>query len=240
MIFKAILFTIGVILFLIYALPLVTIKLNIGNAIGICYSLAIIICAIAIKFFVTKLLLILLLISLIVILLTIVKIQSASKSNDTDCDAIIILGCRVKGDKPSLALEERCKAGAKYLEKHKNTIAILSGGQGNDELISEADCMLEQMTKLGVDISRLICERQSTSTYENIKFSKEITDKLNKSDHIGIVSSEYHLYRAGIIAKDAGYKSILLIPAKTVWYCKPTFYTREAIGVWAKRLKIKE
>lgn len=240
MIFKLVLCIISVFLFLIFALPLISVKLNIGNTFGILFSITLFICGFFIENIFSKIILFIIILFLIIYTITLTKIIKAYHSKDTECDAVIILGCRVKGDKPSLALIERCKAGASYLSRHKSTIAILSGGQGDDELISEAECMKNLLIQFGIDNDRIILENKSTSTAENLTFSKKILDKLDKSISVAIVSSDYHLYRASMIAKDAGLDKITLIPSRTIWYCKPTFFTREVFGIWARILKIKE
>lgn len=240
MIFNIILCIIGIILLSIFTLPLVSVTLNIGNLFGIAYSVGLILCGIFFDYLLFKILLIFMLIFLIPFLFTIHQIQKDTRMDDADANAVIILGCRVKGDRPSLALIERCKAGANYLKKHEDAIAILSGGQGSDELISEAECMHSLLLEHGIDDSRILLENKSTSTYENITFSKRILEEKGIYEPYAIVSSEYHLHRAKKIATDCKINSPLLIPSKTKWYCVPTFYTREVFGIWAKTLKIKE
>ena len=56
-------------------------------------------------------------------------------------DYIIVLGAGLKGDTPSLALERRLEKAAEYMNKNGNAIAIVSGGQGQGETISEAQAM---------------------------------------------------------------------------------------------------
>ncbi len=240
MIFKLFLCIIGIGLLSIFALPLMSVTLNIGNMFGIVYSICIILCGIFFDIILFKILLVLLIVFLIPFLITIHRIQMDTRMKDRHTNAVIILGCRVKGDKPSLALIERCNAGIKYLNEHADTVAILSGGQGSDELISEAECMCSLLTKQGINEERILIENKSTSTRENIIFSKKILENNGINQPYAIVSSEYHLHRAKSIAKDCDIDNPLLIPSKTKWYCIPTFYTREVFGIWAKALKIKE
>lgn len=240
MIFNVILCIIGICFLLIFALPLISVTLNIGNIFGIFLSTTLIVCGIFFEYKIIKIVFLLISIFLIPYFATIFIIQTDTKMKDRNVNAIIVLGCRVKGDKPSLALIERCNAAVRYLNKHNESFAILSGGQGDDELISEAECMYSLLVDKGIDKNRILIENQSTSTFENITFSKEILNKNNINSHYGIVSSEYHLHRARMIAKECGINNPLLIPSKTKWYCIPTFYTREVFGIWAKWLKIKK
>lgn len=240
MIIKVFLCIFGILTIAIFGLPLTTVTLNIGNLFGMIYGIMLTIVGITIDNIISKLILIAMIIFLVPYCITLSRIIAEAKQGASNINTIIILGCRVKGDKPSLALLERCRAGAKYLQENSEAIAILSGGQGSDELISEAECMNIIMQDLGIDKSRLYTESKSTSTKENLLFSKQIIEQNNLDDSIAIVSSEYHLYRAKSLAKGCGYTNVYTIPAKTKWYCAPTFYTREIFGIWAKWLKIKE
>ena len=86
-------------------------------------------------------------------------------------DYIVVLGAQVKGNRPSLALSHRIWEAAEYLEENPETKAILSGGKGTGEDISEAQCMRQELEKLGISEERLIEENKSTSTQENIAYS---------------------------------------------------------------------
>jgi uncharacterized SAM-binding protein YcdF (DUF218 family) len=143
-------------------------------------------------------------------------------------DYIIILGARVKGEIPSLALQYRIDAAANYMKKNKETIAIASGGQGPGEDITEAEAIKRGLLKHGVDGNRIILEDKSTDTVENITFSKKLIP-----DHLEtglIVSNDFHLYRAKSIAKDQGL-SLQGIPAETPTIAIPKSYLREYLAI---------
>ena len=72
------------------------------------------------------------------------------KMSATD-STVVVLGCQVKGEAPSLTLTERLDAAYDYLCSHPDAACILSGGQGDDEKISEAECMYRYLTKKGFD-----------------------------------------------------------------------------------------
>ena len=152
----------------------------------------------------------------------------------TTCEYVVVLGAKVNGTTPSLSLSDRINAAHAYLTEHPNTVAILSGGQGDDEGISEAQCMYDQLKKRGVPPSCLWLEDKATSTWENIRFSLDIIEeKIGKRpETIGLLSSEYHLFRARFFAKDCGVETIG-IPAKTSWFTmKLNYFTREVAGIW--------
>lgn len=162
-------------------------------------------------------------------------ILNASKgSPETDCPYIVVLGAKVNGTSPSLSLSDRIRAAENYLKAHPDTIAVLSGGQGPDEGIPEAQCMFNELTKRGIAPERLWLEPRSTSTWENLNFSLDIIEEKTgiRPDSIGLLSSEYHLYRAGLFAKDCGVEAIG-IPAATSWpSIRLNYFLREAAGVW--------
>ena len=92
-------------------------------------------------------------------------------------DYIIVLGAGLKGDTPSLALERRLEKAAEYMNKNGNAIAIVSGGQGKGETISEAQAMENYLLNHGIREDRIIKEDNSTSTYENFEYSSRICHK---------------------------------------------------------------
>ncbi|WP_218627979.1 YdcF family protein [Sporosarcina sp. E16_8] len=120
-------------------------------------------------------------------------------------DYAIVLGARVKKDALSLSLQYRLDAALEYANEHPNVTIILSGGQGQDEPISEAEAMRRFLTENGVAEERLILESASTSTYENILFSKKILPSEIQS--VTIITSDYHLARARKIAASLGLDS---------------------------------
>jgi uncharacterized SAM-binding protein YcdF (DUF218 family) len=143
-------------------------------------------------------------------------------------DYLIVLGARVKGTVPSLALEYRINAAAKYLEENKNTIAIASGGKGYGEDVSEAAAIKKELVKKGISMSRIVLEDHSISTYENIKYSKILIPKKAK---LGlVVTNNYHVYRSIMIAKAQGLH-IYGIPAKTPKVVILKSYIREYMAI---------
>ena len=143
-------------------------------------------------------------------------------------DYIIILGARVKGEVPSLALQYRIDAAANYMKKNKETIAIASGGQGPGEDITEAEAIKRGLLSHGINSARILLEDKSTDTVENIRFSKKlIPDNLQTGL---LVSNDYHLYRAKSIARDQGL-NLEGLPAKTPTIAIPKSYGREYLAI---------
>lgn len=112
----------------------------------------------------------------------------------------IILGAKVhETGIPSLSLKYRLDAAVDYLNQYPHVRVILSGGQGSDEPMSEADFMYAYLVEKGINKERLIREGASTSTYENLLFSKELLPQ--NATSITIISSDFHLARAQFIAE---------------------------------------
>ena len=143
---------------------------------------------------------------------------------------VIVAGCRVNGDRPTLMLSKRIKAAYEYLTENPDAVCIASGGQGSDENISEAVCIKRELCRLGISEERIFCEDRSTSTRENLRYSAELLESMGLPRRAVIVTSEYHQYRAGMIAEKLGFE-VYSRSAKTAWYLLPVCWVREWFGV---------
>lgn len=170
-----------------------------------------------------------------VFLSTLVRVVRFSEYNATDQRTVIVLGCKVNGTEPSYALWNRTHVAAEYLNEHPEAVAILSGGQGWDEGISEAEAMKGVMLEEGIDESRFYLEDQSTSTDENFAFSKKIIEEHGLSTDVAIATHDYHQLRASMIAEKNGLSPASL-PAPSVRWSRATFFTREVFGIWVQWL----
>lgn len=144
-------------------------------------------------------------------------------------DYIIVLGARANGTEPSGALWYRISSGARYLRNNPDTVAVLSGGQGADEQISEAECMRRKLVDAGIDESRLIIEDRSTDTQQNMIFSRELIGDENA--RVGIVTNDFHMFRALRLARGAGLEHVYGIPVVTSKLSWPHYMMREFCGV---------
>jgi uncharacterized SAM-binding protein YcdF (DUF218 family) len=167
---------------------------------------------------------------------TLISVMHFSEYNAKDETTVIILGCKVNGTQPSYALWNRTDNAVKYLEEHPDAVAILSGGQGRDEGISEAAAMQGIFEEAGIDKSRYFIEDKSTSTDENMAYSKRIIEENGLSKRVVISTHDYHQKRAAMIAKKNGLDPVSL-PAPSVRWSKATFFTREVFGVWVQWIK---
>ena len=149
-------------------------------------------------------------------------------------DYVVVLGAKVNRDGPSVSLWDRIYGAYNYLEAHPEVIAIVSGGQGPDEPMTEAKAMYDALVDMGIDPDRIWLEDNATNTWENIHFSLDLIEKTNGQHprKLGVVSSEYHLFRAGLFTKENGV-GFVGIPART---SRPSqminHFMREVAGVW--------
>lgn len=154
--------------------------------------------------------------------------QSSHQKSPKQADYMIVLGAKVMGTVPSLSLQYRIDTAARYLKDHEKTIVIVSGGQGVDEDISEAEVMRKGLVDKGIDEGRIIIEDQSTSTYENIIFSKKLIPSDLKTGVL--VTNDYHLYRASMVARQEGLE-VTGLPAKTPVISLVKSYVREYLAI---------
>lgn len=154
---------------------------------------------------------------------------------EENLDYVIVLGAQVKGSRPSLSLKYRVDAAEEYLKKNPGTKAVLSGGQGKGEEISEAECMYRELVKQGIAKARLLKEDKSTSTSENIDFSYEtVTRDRGKNPgelKVGIVTNSFHVYRGSAIARKKTDFQIWGISAKSNRFLQVNYLVREFLGV---------
>lgn len=171
---------------------------------------------------------------LIFILTEAVIIHASLGSTDTDFDYLLVLGAKVRMDGPSLSLQNRIDAAYEYLIAHPDTVAILSGGKGTDEPVAEAACMYDRLVTKGINPNRLWKEDKATSTWENLKFALDMVEQKTgvRPTKLGVVSSEYHLFRANLFAKEHGVEFVGIPAQTTKISLKVNYFLREVAGVW--------
>ena len=169
--------------------------------------------------------------ALVVIEIPIIK--NARSDKDSAADYLIVLGAGLNGTAPSLSLANRLTAAQAYLENNPECIAIVSGGQGPGEDITEAEAMRRWLENRGIAAERILLEDRATSTEENIAYSLDILrERGEKDSSIAIVSSEYHLYRAKCIARAQGVEQPLGIAGRTSYpVLMLNYFIREAFAV---------
>lgn len=150
-------------------------------------------------------------------------------------DAVIVLGAGVNGETPSAALWSRIRAAEDYLEIHPDVPVVLSGGQGAGEAISEAEAMRRALWKEDrAENTRLLLEERSTNTAENFRFSKALLEERGLDTGratIAVVTNDFHCFRAHMIARRQGLKTIDVPAELPWWWLTANYYLREAFAV---------
>ena len=142
-------------------------------------------------------------------------------------DYVITLGAAVRNGKPTSPLMFRIEKTEEYLAENPSAKAVVSGGKGPAESMSEAECIREYLLEYGIDDSRILLEDRSEDTQENICFSFQL---IPEGSSVGIISNSYHLYRACRIAEENGYK-VSAIPAVTLLPLGIHYTVREFFAV---------
>lgn len=240
---KNILILLGIAIFAIYAAPLVARIFNLGNLFGMLLGAVLFGTGLCLPRLCTawqtklgKISLsaigVLALAFFVVFFVTLGHIiHAACTYPEAQNKPLVVLGCQVKGDTPSLQLYKRTMAGVEYLKQNPEAMAVLCGGQGTNEWITEAECMKRIMVQNGIDERRLILEGNSTTTEENLRFAADLLEQNGLKNDIVVATSDYHCYRAEVIAAKLG-MSAESVPAFADYFTRPTYYTREVFGVW--------
>ena len=150
-------------------------------------------------------------------------------------DYLVVLGASVYADGPSPALTRRVNAVANCLDQHPDAVIIASGGQGDNEPVSEARCIRDELVRRGVDPVRIVMEDKSTNTWENMVYSKALMDRSDAA--VAVVTNNYHVWRSLRLARRAGLTNVHGIAAE---YTGPTllhFMVREAVAIAAAFLR---
>lgn len=160
--------------------------------------------------------------------------------SSTENAPVIVLGARVYGSHPGLMLERRLDAAAEYLLVHENTAVVVSGGQGANESIEEAEVMAWYLEQKGVSPQRIYKEPASTSTEENIQFSRSVLlrEGLISGDGphpVVIITDGFHQKRAAVWCERMGFAA-MAVSSETPWYLLPTFVLREEMALVAQWL----
>lgn len=183
---------------------------------------------------VLSVLLILMLLIVLAFIITGAAIMRAASGDTGEFDYLLVLGTVVEGDDPSPMLADRIRGACDCLTANPDVICIVSGGKGDHANLSEAQCMFNELTEMGIDPERIWMEDQATSTLENFEFSLALIEEQTgrRPERIGVLSSEFHLLRSRKFAEEQGLSPIM-IPAKTT---DPAmfagYFLREIVVLW--------
>ena len=153
---------------------------------------------------------------------------------------MIILGTTVEGSEPSPMLSDRIKAAVKYMEENPDVVAIATGYKAEGADISEAQCIYNGLTEAGISPNRIRMDDQATSTRENFQYAVALLEEeLGRVPHnIGVLSSEFHLLRAKMIAKSYGIDAVTIAAHTSDTKAFMTYFVREIFMVWYDGLRV--
>lgn len=143
---------------------------------------------------------------------------------------VVVLGCQVNDRGPSLMLRGRLDKAYELLSADETLMCVVSGGQGESEPVPEAEAMKSYLVNLGIDEKRIFKEDKSTSTKENLLFSRDIIDENGLSRDIVIVTDVFHQLRATLGAEKYGY-TVQNAGSETPFFLLSTFWVREWLAL---------
>lgn len=162
-------------------------------------------------------------------------ILSERKGRSTEgISYVVVLGAGVNGSKPSQSMHERLTAAKEFLDANPEVICVVSGGQGAGEDITEAQCMYDTLVSWNISEDRIWQEDQATNTLENLSYSLDLIEAKTgtRPEKIGLISSEYHLFRACEFARDAGVNPAGIPATTRNPVLRLNYYLREVVAVW--------
>ena len=168
--------------------------------------------------------------ALLAAVLVMMAVQAGNRPGPEDC-TVVVLGCQVSASgEPTVMLRDRIDAAYDYLTAHPESRCVASGGQNDNEPISEASCIRNTLVARGIHPDRIYLEDRSRSTEENLTFSAELIRKEGLPTRVAIASDNFHQLRAAVWARRGGLDP-WSIGCVTWWPLSPGYWAREAAAV---------
>lgn len=145
---------------------------------------------------------------------------------------ILVLGSGLIGDQVPPLLAQRLDRGIHLYKKYnEHPLFIVSGGKGDDEVVSEASAMKKYLVSKGIKEDLILVEDQSTTTFENLTFSKKILqERGDEQKTVAVVTNSFHVFRAVIYMRLVGLNGYGS-GSKTAFYFLPSAYIRETVAL---------
>lgn len=158
--------------------------------------------------------------------------QAARSDSVVNAKYVVVLGAGLRGDQPSQTLKNRLDKGVEYLRGNPETKIVVAGGVGAAASLSEAEVMKRYLTAQGIDERRILLEEKSTTTDENLKFTKALINAREglPAHSITLITSDYHLYRAKQIAAKY-YPQVQGLAAESALMVKINYAIREYFAI---------
>jgi len=124
---------------------------------------------------------------------------SFEEAAENQYDCILVLGCGVRGDKPTMMLRDRLETGIALYESGASGKLLMSGDHGQ-ESYDEVNVMKEYAIDAGIPSDDVFMDHAGFSTYESMYRARDVFC----AKRILIVTQGYHLYRAVFVARALG------------------------------------
>lgn len=151
-------------------------------------------------------------------------------------DVILVHGCAlIHGDQVSRILAARLDMAARVFTRGGgHAVLILSGGQGDDETVTEAEAMRRYLLSHAIPENKMRLEDQSHTTEENLLFSRKLMEREGLGGRLALVSSNYHLYRCLLTAKELGMRASGF-GGRVAAYYWPSAVIREFAAIYTRK-----
>ena len=160
-----------------------------------------------------------------------IGVRGAKNTVTFNEDCVLVLGCGIRGETLLPTLQLRLDKCMEYLQRNPSALVVVSGGQGRNESISEAEAMKRYLVSKGVNVAQIVEENRSRSTEQNFQYSKELIDSVLHSNYsVACITSNYHAYRAEKVSAAAGLP-ITQYHSGSLWYLYPSAYFREMLSI---------
>lgn len=144
---------------------------------------------------------------------------------------VLILGSKVDGTEPSADLQQRIDTAADWLLSHPSSVAVACGGKGTGEEVTEAEVIREKLLQKGIGPDRILLENRSVNTEQNLFYAEKVLLENDlPSKEVLLLTDDYHLYRALLIARQNGFNA-WGISASTPPWIFPALFARELFVV---------
>ena len=160
------------------------------------------------------------------------KAEAAAAMNEGTAQTVIVLGCKTLNGAPSPMLALRLEKALEYMSSHPDTVCVVTGGQGGDEIEPEAVTMKRYLLASGIPETRVYTDEVSANTTENIRNAAAIIREQGLPENVVVVSECYHIYRGVRQARLAGLSASGIYPdPASVLITMPSYWVREVYAV---------
>ncbi|WP_116115090.1 YdcF family protein [Austwickia chelonae] len=162
-----------------------------------------------------------------------------------DAQVVVTLGAGLAGDRvtPLLAARlDRALQVRSRADDPANVVMVVSGGQGRNELVSEAAAMAAYLQDKGVPAEKVLLEDRSTTTEENLTFTDQLL-ALNRlqGSRVVVCTNDFHAIRVAVVSRRLRL-GMQVVGAPTAGYYRPAAFLREFVALlkehWLRHLTV--